>query len=225
MEDITPEPNSDLAPGLQRLLGDSQVLLVEQHARQWLEILLNWEQRNEYAVTGVNNALVGSVVEQARGFGSALARLTLGSHRPFEICVLEPGTNEVMLEFRRPFFFLFSNLEVQSATGRLLGRVERRFGLIAKKYELLNAEDEIFARISSPAWRPWTFPVLTVEGEECARITKKWSGLAREFYTDADNFAIDFGTMDWSLEERAVLFAAAISIDFDFFENNQGRGN
>ncbi len=54
-------------------------------------------------------------------------------------------------------------------------------------------------------------------------ISKKWQGFIKEGFTDADRFLVDFGSeQEWTLSERAVLLCAAISIDFDFFENNQG---
>ena len=62
-----------------------------------------------------------------------------------------------------------------------------------------------------------------VQGQT-ATISKKWGGALREVFSDADTFRIEFGTASWTEEQRAVLLAAAISIDFDFFENNQGSG-
>ena len=43
-------------------------------------------------------------------------------------------------------------------------------------------------------------------------------------YPDADTYLVDFSNDSWSTEQRAVILGAAISIDFDFFENNQSRG-
>ena len=81
----------------------------------------------------------------------------------------------------------------------------------------------VFATIKSPLWRFWTFPLLDAEGREVARIEKRWSGFFKEVMSDADKFEVDVGTHAWTLAERAVIFAAAISIDFDFFENNQNK--
>ena len=220
MEDLEPPEPADVGPHLKGLLS-GQRLFIEQRWRAWYEILLNWEQRNEYAVSGADNRLLGHVVEQGAGIAAALARVLLGSHRPFDIAVLDPGANEVVLEFSRPFFFLFSNMAVQSPAGRFMGRVRRRFGLLYKIYDLEDDEGP-FAQIQGPLWRPWTFRVIDGDGAEVARISKKWSGLGREYFTDADNFLLDFGEVSWSLNQRAVIFAAAMSIDFDFFENNNG---
>ena len=71
----------------------------------------------------------------------------------------------------------------------------------------------------------WTFPVEGADGARTATISKKWSGVLREALSDADTFRIDFGSGGWTDEQRAVILAAALAIDFDFFENNQGAGS
>ena len=62
-------------------------------------------------------------------------------------------------------------------------------------------------------------------GQERGKVAKKWGGALREVFTDADAFLVDFSDHSWTSAQRAVIFAAAISIDFDFFENNQGSGS
>ena len=52
-------------------------------------------------------------------------------------------------------------------------------------------------------------------------IQKKWSGLLKEAFTDADNFWIDYAAIE-DPQLRAVLFAAMVLIDIVHFEN---RGN
>lgn len=60
------------------------------------------------------------------------------------------------------------------------------------------------------------------DGVSKAQISKKWGGALREIFTDADTYRVSFENGNWSRFQRRVIFAAAISIDFDFFENNQG---
>jgi uncharacterized protein YxjI len=99
--------------------------------------------------------------------------------------------------------------------------VHRRFGLFSRKYDLRDSFGRTFGRVQSPLWRIWTFFVRAEDGRD-ATIGKKWGGLLREVFADADTFGVDFSQATWAPEERAVIFAAAVSIDFDFFENNQG---
>src|SRR5207248_1366912 len=107
---------------------------------------------------------------------------------------------------------------VRSAEGDLYGSIHRRFGILHKIYDLRNEHGQVFGRIRSPLWRLWTFPVLGTP----TVISKKWGGVLREVFTDADTYLVDFADHPWTPEQRAAILAAAISIDFDFFENNQG---
>ena len=51
---------------------------------------------------------------------------------------------------------------------------------------------------------------------EVGRIEKKWSGLLRESFTDADNFLVTLPDRDEAL--RTLVLAAAVLVDFLWFE-------
>lgn len=50
-----------------------------------------------------------------------------------------------------------------------------------------------------------------MNGTEIGKIAKKWSGLAREYFTDADFFGIDF-PMDLDVKLKATLIGACMLI-------------
>lgn len=50
-----------------------------------------------------------------------------------------------------------------------------------------------------------------MEGAEVGRISKHWSGLAREFFTNADHFGISF-PMDLDVRMKAVMLGACMLI-------------
>ncbi|MEK7690261.1 MAG: phospholipid scramblase-related protein, partial [Bdellovibrionota bacterium] len=158
------------------------------------------------------------IAERAGGLWSHLRRWFLRSHRPLEIDVLT-GAGQKLLHFTRDFFWFFSDLDVMTGEKEKLGSIHRRFAFFYKIYDLRDTNGRDFARIESPFWRLWTFPVIGTD----AVISKSWGGALREVFTDADTYCVDFGNRTWTPDERAILFAAAISIDFDYFENNQGR--
>ena len=191
--------------------------------KEWAEILIDWETRNQYTVMNSQQMEVGTVIEKSGGASAFMARTFLRSHRPFEIGVLD-STGGLLLKLVRSFFFFFSTLEIEDSLGATIGRVERRFGVVHRKYDLYDQSGSLFATIKSPLWRIWTFPVRSSRGLGEANITKRWGGGLREIFTDADTFMIDFMQGEWTDNERRVIFAAAISIDFDFFENNANRG-
>lgn len=188
--------------------------------KEWVEILVDFETRNQYAVRGAGGEELGTLAEQGGGIGRALTRWLLRSHRPLDAALCDRG-GAVLLRCSRPFFFLFSELNVADAGGARVGSVHRRFGILRRRYDLRDAFGRTFARVTSPIWRIWTFFVKAEDGRD-ATIGKRWGGVLREVFADADTFGVDFSQAAWAPEERAVIFAAAVSIDFDFFENNQG---
>lgn len=209
------------ATPVERLLGDTNTLVVDQDPKQWWEILLNWEQASQYAVSDSVGRGRGYVVEQGRGFLAALSRIFLLSHRPLDIKVFSPEF-DVVLQLRRPFHWFFSEMNVVTQAGEHLGRVERRFSALRRVYELKDSSGRTFGRIVSPIFRIWTFPVVDEGGVERGKITKQWSGFAQEMLTDADKFRVEFDPQ-WSIAQRAVVFSAAVTIDYDFFEHNNRR--
>ena len=77
---------------------------------------------------------------------------------------------------------------------------------------------------------------MTNNGDEVGKVTKQWSGPAKELFTDADNFGISF-PMDLDVKCKLTLLAAVFLIvslmkilektnhffkDFMFFED-QGK--
>merc|ERR1712062_708350 len=70
------------------------------------------------------------------------------------------------------------------------------------------------------------FKVLSPDGStEVGKISKQWSGLLKEAFTDADNFGISF-PMDLDVRMKAVCLAACFLIDFMYFEKtNTSEGD
>jgi hypothetical protein len=200
----------------------SQPQLSLEQRKEWVEILIDFETRNQYAVRGPGGEELGTLAEEQGGLGRVFTRWLFRSHRPLDAVLCE-RSGKPLLRMSRGFFLLFSDLEVSAASGARVGSIHRRFGILHRKYELRDALGRTFARVTSPVWRVWTFFVKAEDGRD-ATIGKKWGGLLREAFADADSFGVDFSQASWSTDERAVIFCAAVSIDLDFFENNAGRG-
>ena len=222
-DDLPPESFSGhhFPAPIENLVGNTKLLLIDQHQRGWLEILTDWEVANEYSIQDGAGRIRGFIVEQGRGFGAALKRSLLGSHRPLHLVVFSPSEREVVIELTRPFFFFLSEMEVLSADRRI-GSIVRRFAL-RTRYELYDERERLFATIVRPLMNIWTFELVDASGKPRGEIAKKWSGLGQEWFTDADKFRVMFDADDWTLEQKSVVLAAAMAIDFDFFENNQKR--
>ena len=207
-----------VSPGIVTAFAPSHRLSVRQRKR-WLEILTSFDARNTYAVYDADGNPVLNVEEQGKGFGNFLKRVFLGSIRPFTSHVEDLRTQKQVLALRRPFRFYFHRLEVRDADGNLVGAIRRRWTWFRRKYTVEGADGQEVATLFGPILRPWTFEIRVGDGkgEEIGLIQKKWSGLAKEMFTQADNFWIEM-TQVTDPALRAVLFAATVLIDVVHFE-------
>lgn len=197
-------------------------LFVKQR-KEWLEILTDWETRNKYDLVTEDGRIVGHVAEHGTGIGATLIRLFFKTRRPFEANVWD-ARRQLVLRFSRPFYWFFSDIFVETAHCRPVGSVHRRFKWLGSLYDIRDPQGRTIGTIRQSFWRIWRFTLVNRRGQEVGEISKRWSGLGREFFTSADTFQIAFGNGPWSASERAVILAAAISIDLDRFEQ-QTKGN
>ena len=54
-------------------------------------------------------------------------------------------------------------------------------------------------------------------------ISRNFTNFAREIFTDTGQYVVRF-EKSTSLEERAVIFGTAVSIDVDYFSRHSGHG-
>lgn len=196
---------------------DAVPAVVVTQIKEWGEILSGFELRNRYTVRDTNGADLFHAVETKNNF---LARLILRSLRPFEIELRTPEQS-LALRLRRPFRFYFHELEIVDTNGSLLGSLKREFSFLRRIYTVRDAQGGEAYRLFGPLLHPWTFNIER-GGAASGKITKKWSGLLKEVFADADNFGIEFPT-GASLREKALLLGAVFLIDFVHFENNNNR--
>jgi uncharacterized protein YxjI len=179
--------------------------------------LFGFETRNKYEIQTLNKETIGYAAEQGKGFLSTIARLYLGHWRTFDIHLFN-AQREQLYVAHHPFRWYFQELIVQDMQGVTLGTIRKRFSLLSKSFEVSNAMGQIIFEVSSPIWKIWTFPFLR-QGREMARVSKKWSGLLSEGFTDKDNFLVEFLDPMVKDKERLLLLMAGIFIDLLFFEN------
>jgi uncharacterized protein YxjI len=195
-----------------------QRLTVRQR-KNWMEIITSFDARNKYVVYDEMGNPVFNVEEQGSGFGSLIKRLFLRNMRPFTSHVEDLTGQGQLLELKKPFRFIFHRLAVHDAQGNLLGAIQKRWTWFRRKYTIEGPDGQEIATLFGPFWRPWTFKILLPnQPQEVGLIQKKWSGLLKEAFTDADNFWVDFAAVS-DPRLRAVLFAATMLIDIVHFEN------
>ncbi|MBL4635790.1 MAG: hypothetical protein JKY56_18150 [Kofleriaceae bacterium] len=210
-------------PEVPLVIANANRLSVRQRKR-WMEILFSWESKNTYVVYNEAGEPVLNVQEQGKGIGKLLKRLFLRSLRPFTVHVEDLTAQDLekghVMTLTRPFRFFFHRLEITGSDGKVYGAIQRRWAWLRRKYDIEGPNGEHIASLFGPILRPWTFEVRMPGSDECvALVQKKWSGLAKEMFSEADNFWVEMDNIS-DPQLRAILFAATVLIDIVHFEQS-----
>ena len=197
-----------------------QRLTVKQRKR-WLEILLSFEARNKYVVYDEDQQPVLAVEEQGKGVLQFLKRMFLGPFRPFHSEVEDLAKNTVLMNLHRPWRWIFHTIAVTGPSGEPIGRIEKRWSWFRRIYSVTGADGLEVAQLFGPILRPWTFEIRAAGSPTpIGLLQKKWSGIGKEMFTDADNFRLELGHVgDPGL--KALLFAATVLVDVVHFERSK----
>ena len=185
--------------------------------RKKLAELFGYESRNKYEITMLDGEVFGFATEDGkRGLSSIFLRQILGHWRSFGVQFYDSKREPSFYAFH-PFRWFFHRLEVRESSGRIIGALQKRFSIFTKKFDLEDERGKVVLRVSSPLWRIWTFEFQTLSGKVVATIKKKWSGLLKEVFLDADNFELHFNDPNLSEDCKRILMAAAIFVDLIVF--------
>jgi len=222
-------------PGLEYLAAVDQLLVHQQI--ELLEALTGFETENKYLI---KNAL-GQQVYYAAEKSDCCARNCIGASRCFEMSILDNAGNVVM-QIDRPFrctnpwqpFLLPVNacflqiMTIRDRDGQDMGRVKQSYHVFLPRFVVLDNEDNEVCRIQGPFCRIPCLGDINFElfqGEnKIGVISKQWSGLAQEMFTDADNFGVTW-PMAMPPLHKALILAAVFLIDFVYFEESQNNNN
>ncbi|XP_055294923.1 phospholipid scramblase 2-like [Sitodiplosis mosellana] len=226
--ELTPPINCP--PGLEYLATVDQ-LLVQQKV-ELVEAITGFETNNKF---NVKNTL-GQKVYWAAENNDCCTRNCCGPLRRFKMQVFDAYQNEVM-HLRRPaacdscfFPCCLQSIEVSAPPGRYIGSVQQKWSVCHPYFSIKDLHGDTILRIEGPLCT-WSicgndveFKILNMNGVEIGKISKQWSGLARELFTDADFFGISF-PIDLDVNIKAIMLGACFLIDAMFFEKSDHREN
>ena len=198
-------------------LADTEALKIQQR-KEWGEILTGFETRNKYNIMDSRGNRIFEAEEEGGSFATVLTRFFLTHLRPFTINVLSQEGNKLFV-LKRPFRFFFHELDICKSNGMVLGKVIRRFAIFRRIYTVLDRNGREIYQLFGPILRPWTFFIKKGD-QELGTIVKKWGGLAKETFTDADNFGINF-PKGLNADRKAIFLGAVFLIDFVHFERRR----
>ena len=164
----------------------------------------------------VFNPQTGEELMQCRephlGFVTKLLRFTdYKTMTPFNIAVTTPS-GEPILHVRRGVSLFLSKVNVFDETEERVGGFKQKLFSIGGAFRVLGPDDQPLCELKGK-WTGWDFKFVR-DGVEFARVTKKWTGLGKEFFTSADNYVLEISdTVPPGNPLRVLILGAVFCID------------
>jgi len=165
----------------------------------------------------VTGAQLGLAKEEPK---AAWLRLLINKRiLPTTVVVYEADGKTVALRIEKPFTFWRTRLSVYDGQGRFLGLLRTKF--FSFKRELI-VEDANTREVGgfSGKWMSWTRQLVDASGQVLGTMDKQWAGLAKEFFTSADNYQLTLAPAAAGQPDQvALLLAACLGYDLIYTEN------
>ena len=181
------------------------------------------ELNNQYGVFNKDGRQIAAVNQVGQTAAKKALRLLTSldqfmTHR-LEITDLQ---GQVLLRITRPAKVMKSTVIVSDGNDQEIGRIVQE-NVFGKIHFTLQAGGHTYGSINAENWRAWNFRVEDHTGQEIARITKTFEGIAKTLFTTADNYVVQIhGLIPQPL--NSLVVAAALSVDTALKQDSRGFG-
>lgn len=181
------------------------------------------ELNNQYSVFDQQGTQIAAVNQIGQSTAKKVMRL-VSSLDQFMTHKLEVTdmTGGVVLQITRPAKLMKSTVVVSDGSGREIGRVVQK-NMIGKIRFALEANGQELGSIKAENWRAWNFRIENAAGQEIARVTKTFEGIAKTMFTTADNYVLQI-TQRAPEPLNSLVVASALSIDTALKQDSRGFG-
>jgi uncharacterized protein YxjI len=161
---------------------------------------------------------IGIAKEEPPGPIKYLRLFMKNSWFPTVVNVYEQEGGRPLLSIHRGVAIFRPKVHV-TAGGRELGYFKAKFLSIGPSFNIFDMQDREIGSVKGD-WKGWNFQLLSPQGEELGRVTKKWAGL-KELFTTADTYVIALSDSAVGRQDVAqLLLAAGLAIDTVFKEKD-----
>ncbi|ELV12507.1 Phospholipid scramblase 2 [Tupaia chinensis] len=193
-----PPPPLNYPPGLEYLSLIDQILIHQQI--ELLEVLTGFETNNKYEIKSSLGQKVYFAVEDT----AFCTRSCCGASRPFTLRILDNLGQEV-ITMERPlrcssccFPCYLQEIEIQAPRGVPIGYVSQTWHPCLPKCTIQKEKREDMLKIAGSCvvyscCSDVDFEIKSLDEETMVgRISRHWTGIVREAFTDANNFRIQW---------------------------------
>ena len=181
------------------------------------------ELNNQYGVFNKDGQQLAAVNQVGQNAAKKALRL-LSNLDQFLTHKLEitDAQGRVILKLTRPAKVMKSTVIVSDGNDQEIGRIVQD-NMIGKIHFSLQAGGYTYGSIKAENWRAWNFRIEDHTGQEVARITKTFEGVAKTLFTTADNYVVQIHTV-LPQPLNSLVVASALSVDTALKQDSRGFG-
>ncbi len=181
------------------------------------------ELNNQYSVFNAQGQQLAAVNQVGQSAAKKVLRLVsnLDQYLTHKLSITD-NSGAVVLQITRPAKVMKSTVIVADAAGTEIGRIVQD-NVFGKIHFSLQAGGYTVGAIKAENWRAWNFRIEDHTGQEVARITKTFEGVAKTLFTTADNYVVQFHTQ-LAQPLLSLAVASALSVDTALKQDSRGLG-
>lgn len=166
---------------------------------------------NVYKVYDAMGLQVGTVTQQVSGWHKFLRLILKRAMLPFHLQVTD-NNDRVLASIHRGWTFWMSKITINDANGQVVGYIKQKFRFLKPRFQIFDANQNQIAEINGD-WKAWNFSITDDKGVQIGNINKKWSGIAKEFFTSADKYHVSIASEYAEDRNKMNIVVTAITID------------
>lgn len=130
---------------------------------------------------------------------------------PFDIEITDLKGDQVV-RVKRGVTILVSNVQVHDENDEPIGGFKQKVFSIGGAFSVHDESGREVCQLTGK-WTGWDFQ-FKAQGVQLARVTKKWVGMGKEFFTSADNYVLEISdAVPPDSPTRKLILAAVMCID------------
>lgn len=171
---------------------------------------------NTYSVQDQDGNKIGAIKEDLKLSRMVLGKILSKKMMPFSLNILDSSDN-VIASVHKDFAVLSPTITLQDSNGKTLAVIKKRFNLLKHEYEILDPKDNHLASITGN-YIEWSFKVKDNSGTELGSISKKFGGMLKELFTDADKYIVKINPELQDEILRMIVVISAAVVDKIYYE-------
>ena len=150
--------------------------------------------------------------EPGLGFLTKWLRFTdYRRHTPFDVRITDLDGNQIVRVTRGISLFL-SHVKVFDGDNLPIGGFKQKVFSIGGAFSVQDTTGNEVCQLVGK-WTSWEFS-FKAQGVELAKVSKRWTGLGKEFFTSADNYVLEISdAVAPDSPTRKLILAAVMCID------------